>query len=352
MFEILDRYGLKINLAKSKFGQATVDFLGFRVSAGGISPSRERSEALLRLPEPKTFLQMSRFVHTANVLGRFIPHFGRLAAPLHKLKAQTNKPDLETLVLTEEQHNAFHQITNNLANSIELCHPIRGARLVLEVDASSSGYGCALYQVNPETAQFEPLYFYSKAFSGSAKSAVVDIFAKELEGLYQSIKRLRRYIVGHELTVYSDNQNLVNNVLRPRDNSDFFTRRLMLIGEYVDFIYYIASKDNMIADYLSRVGRVNALYYKSKIDYARIFNEQLTDDWCSTLQESPYFHQKSDWHNGVLYRFWAHSDDQSRTRICVPIAAAKWSSMLAIRLSTEAPNPPAMMSRLYSTGRT
>ena len=319
VFELLNTYGLTINVAKSKFALPEVDFLGFHVSASGISPSRERSEALLRLPEPKTFLQMSKFVHTANVLSRFIPHFGRLAAPLHKLKARSNKPENETLVLTKEQHDAFHQILANLANSVELRHPIPNARMVLEVDASDTGYGCVLYQVCPETAEFEPIYSYSQAFSSSAKTATADIFAKELEGLYQSIKRLRRYIVGHQLTVYSDNQNLVHNLLKPRDKSDFLTRRLMLISEYVDSVYYIESKANMVADYLSRFGRVNALYYKSKIDYAKVFNEQLGDQWCASLEESPYFHKKSDWHNGILYRFWVHVDDHNRTRICVPL---------------------------------
>ena len=321
LFSTYSEYGMLINTKKSQLMKSEVNYLGFRVSATGISPTRERSEALSQIPEPKTFKQAAKFVHSMNYIAKFVPNFGMLAAPLFRLKPQSKNPAEETLVLTKQEHDAFHSLIYALSNAIELHHPIPNAKLLLEVDASSAGYGAMLSQIDPATGKFEPIYLYSQPFQG--KMSTAGIFSQELEGLHKSIRHLRRYLVGHEVIVYSDNQNLVHNLHNPREKSNEFIRRLMEISEYVDEVHYIESKQNIVADYLSRTIRLNSIYYRPQIDYDLIFRKQLSDAWCQTLRETEYYRKRTDWYKKTSYTYWAYISDYNSVLICVPLVCRR-----------------------------
>jgi Reverse transcriptase (RNA-dependent DNA polymerase) len=74
--------GLILNRKKCVFAAASLDFLGHRVSAEGISPLESRVAAVKSFPQPKNVRQMQSFLGMINFYRRFIPRAARILKPL------------------------------------------------------------------------------------------------------------------------------------------------------------------------------------------------------------------------------------------------------------------------------
>jgi hypothetical protein len=77
--------GLKLRLKKCFFGPQGMEYLGYTVSAGKISVSTKKVEAVADWQVPKTQKEVLSFVKFFNFYARFIHHFSDLAAPLTDL---------------------------------------------------------------------------------------------------------------------------------------------------------------------------------------------------------------------------------------------------------------------------
>ena len=94
VLEQLRRHGLFANLKKCRFHQDEVRFLGFVVSAQGISMEEERIQAVKTWPEPKSIRDIQVFLGFANFYRCFIQKFSKIAAPLTSmLKTTASSPD-------------------------------------------------------------------------------------------------------------------------------------------------------------------------------------------------------------------------------------------------------------------
>jgi hypothetical protein len=82
---VLQRFkeeGLKLHRKKCFFGLQEMEYLGYIVSAGKISVSTKKVEAVADWPMPKTQKEVCSFVQFCNFYARFIHHFSDLTAPL------------------------------------------------------------------------------------------------------------------------------------------------------------------------------------------------------------------------------------------------------------------------------
>ena len=61
IFDRLQNHGITINLSKCEFGQSTLEYLGYKVSAKGFSPSEEKVKAIIEYPKPETAAELRRF---------------------------------------------------------------------------------------------------------------------------------------------------------------------------------------------------------------------------------------------------------------------------------------------------
>jgi hypothetical protein len=85
---VLQRFkeeGLKLRLKKCFFGLQAMKYHGYTVSAGKISVSTKKVEAVADWPMPKTQKEVHSFVQFCNFYARFIHHFSDLTAPLTDL---------------------------------------------------------------------------------------------------------------------------------------------------------------------------------------------------------------------------------------------------------------------------
>ena len=71
-----------INLEKCVFGARTIDFLGHRVTAEGVSPLPNHVKAVTDFPRPATVKELQGFLGLINFYRWFIPAAAAILKPL------------------------------------------------------------------------------------------------------------------------------------------------------------------------------------------------------------------------------------------------------------------------------
>ena len=107
----------------------------------GIETDPKKIEAIQEDPIPLNVKEVHTFVGLALYYQRFIPHFARIAGPLHTL----TKKDV-AFVWTPECQSAFENLKRVLTTAPVLVFPQFHRPFLLEIDASSTGLGAVLAQ--------------------------------------------------------------------------------------------------------------------------------------------------------------------------------------------------------------
>ena len=81
LFKQLQQYGLILNVHKSKFGQASLDFLGNRISHADTLPLPERVNAITQFSQPITVKGLQKFAGMVKFYRRLIPHAAQIMVP-------------------------------------------------------------------------------------------------------------------------------------------------------------------------------------------------------------------------------------------------------------------------------
>ena len=248
VFERLAEYGLVINVAKCVLGVSTIDFLGHRVDANGITPLPEKVQAIQDYERPKSRRSLRRFLGLVNFFHRFIPHCAELVIPLNDLlmgKAARNAP----ITWSDRAEAAFLAVKSALANSVLLVHPHKDAPIGLTTDASDVAAGAVLQQcVN---GQWEPLGFFSRKFKPAETR--YSAFGRELLAVYLAIKHFRYFLEGRNFTVYTDHRPLTHAMGTSLDrHNPRESRHLDFISAFTSDIRHVPGRNNVAADALSR----------------------------------------------------------------------------------------------------
>ena len=85
LFARLHEAGLVVNLDKCEFVQARVQYLGYRVGHGYVTPPEAKVEAIRRFPAPTCRRDLQRFLGVVGYYCRFVPGYSTLLAPLTDL---------------------------------------------------------------------------------------------------------------------------------------------------------------------------------------------------------------------------------------------------------------------------
>lgn len=89
VLERFRQHKLYVNPSKSSFNQQEVEFLGMRVSAQGILPSKSKVKAIQEWPRPTNVQEVRQFVGLASHYRKFLKNFSSIAAPLTELTKGT-----------------------------------------------------------------------------------------------------------------------------------------------------------------------------------------------------------------------------------------------------------------------
>ena len=138
----LTEAGLKINPKKCKLLCEQVVVLGHVVSREGISTDPEKIRVIKEWPEPVDESQLRAFLGTAGYYRQFVPNYAHIASPLHRACQKGDR-----FRWTAECKEAFRDIKHRLPSVPILAFPQLDVPFILDSDASDSGLGAVLSQV-------------------------------------------------------------------------------------------------------------------------------------------------------------------------------------------------------------
>lgn len=126
--------------------------------------------AISNYPEPKTKCQVRAFLGLGNFYNRFILDFGSKAAPLTKL-IRKDKPDkVQWTALTDK---AYKDLKTDLTSDRMLVPPDITKPFILRCDASGSGVGAVLAQLDSKGVERSISYASRKLLDQEAKMSPV-----------------------------------------------------------------------------------------------------------------------------------------------------------------------------------
>ncbi len=239
ILQLLAKCGLQVS-DKSRFCQASVEFLGFQLDRTGYRPLPSRVDAILRIKPPSNLKQVRGFLGVINFIKNHIPNCAAICEPITRLTRKDKK-----FSWGEEQQLAFNKIKAIVAESIMLTYPNPNRPFDIYPDASSTyPMGALLIQDGKVISTF------SRKFNDAQLKYTVT--GQELLVAAEACKHFGQIIRGCEIRIHTDHQNLTHNDTMHANLREQRTR-IFLDAEFAPTFVHIAGKENTGADGLSRL---------------------------------------------------------------------------------------------------
>ena len=241
----LHEAGLVVNLDKCEFVQARVQYLGYVVGHGCVTPPEAKVEAIRRFPAPTCRRALQRFLGVVGYYRRFVPAYSTLLAPLTALLRKGCKWEWSA-----ECEKAFGGVKEVLCSLPVLRAPDFSRPFALAVDASQEGVGAVLMQPDQDQVN-HPVCYFSKKFTQAQRN--YSVIEQELLAIILALQHFEVYVPSHgpRITVYSDHSPL-QFLNRFKFKNVRLTRWSLLLQEYNLEVHHVKGADNVVADCLSR----------------------------------------------------------------------------------------------------
>lgn len=266
VFDRLREHGLKLKMPKCQFLSKETNYLGFLINEQGIRPLPEKVEAIKAIPTPKCVRDVRALLGAAGFYRRFIADFSKISIPLISLTQKRAK-----FIWTKECEDACKQLKEALGGIPSLAYPDTSKPYFLYCDSSDKAIGsCLTQKVNKGELSDEngerPIHFLSHKLSKSQQKW--PIVVKECFAIYYSLQKLNHYLHNAEFTIYTDQKSLKYLLDSPMQNRQVKNWSLM-ISAYNCEIKHLPGRQNIIADFLSRIKTVDN-HQSSIEDYQEI----------------------------------------------------------------------------------
>lgn len=281
VFEILNKYNIKINVDKCKFLDTEIIYCGFKIDKYGLHKMNEKIKAIENMPRPKNQSEVRAFIGFINYYNRFIQNASTLMKPLYELLQNDKK-----FAWSEECENTFIKMKKEFQS--EKCLIFYNPKLPLIVATDASPYGCGAvlsHQLSDGTEK--PIKFISHAFSKTeAKYSQID---KEAFAIIFAIKKFHQYLYGAKFTLVSDQRALVQIFSKTKPLPVFSAMRMqhyaIFLQAYNYEIKYKRSEDNSNADGLSRLPILENENNEESSDKIDIFANDVLNELPVTAKE-------------------------------------------------------------------
>ncbi|UYV75444.1 hypothetical protein LAZ67_13000295 [Cordylochernes scorpioides] len=242
-FAFCEAEKLQLNFVKCEFFKQSIDFLGYTITAGTITPLTRNTDIIHAIKQPLNRKTLQSFLGAVNVYNKFIPEYARLRAPLNNLL----KKDV-VWNWNEACQKAFIDLKGNLTQ-----HPIlhlykEGLPCQVYCDASTLGIAGILKQVQPDGNVY-PVQYFSRTLRPHEKN--YSISELECLAIVESVEKFRIYLMGRKFTIFSDHHALqwLKTIKNP---SGKLFRWSLRLSSYEYEVRYIKGKLQYEADLLSR----------------------------------------------------------------------------------------------------
>jgi len=242
LFQRLREANLKLKPSKCFILQKQVCFLGFNVSADGVSTDPAKVDAILNWPTPTNLRQSRSFVGLCQYYRRFVPAFSETAAPLHALTKKGARFEWSA-----ECDQAFSQLKTALSTAPVLALPSDNGEYILDCDASNHSIGAVLSQI--QDGEERPLCYASQLYSKHERN--YNVTRKELLAVVTFTKKFRQYLLGRPFKIRTDHAAL-QWLKRTPEPIGQQARWLELLEEYDYTVIHRPGAQHSNADSLSR----------------------------------------------------------------------------------------------------
>ena len=183
----LAKSGLKIIHKKCKLLADKVNVLGHVISQDGISSDPKKVEVVKDWPIPSNTTQLWAFLGTEGYYRHFVPNYAEITSPLYHAIQKGN-----TLTWRAECQETFSAIKRHLLNAPILAFPCLEVPFILDADASDSGLGAILQQV--QDGQEWVIAYAARALSKAERN--YSTTRKELLALVWGCEHFESYLCG------------------------------------------------------------------------------------------------------------------------------------------------------------
>jgi len=301
VFDRLRQASLQINPEKCKFGTDKLRYLGHLITRDGISTDPEKTEAITRIPPPRSVREVRQFLGLLSWYRRFVENFSDRARPLTRL---TSKKTKWQWTATEE--DAFNSLKTALTTAPVLACPDFDKTFFLQTDASEFGLG----------DRERVVAYASRTLNGAERN--YSVTEKECLAVLWGIRKMRAYLEGYHFIVITDHQAL--KWLQKIDNPTGRLARWALELQQYDFeIRYRKGALNHVADTLSRhpIENTTEICATTNEPRGRWYRRTY-----KAVQENPEQFPNYRIYNRTLFRHILHSLNKDDTgeewKICVP----------------------------------
>ncbi|MES9884702.1 MAG: RNase H-like domain-containing protein [Sedimenticola sp.] len=242
---VLQRFrtaSLKLKPSKCALFQTQVSFLGHVVSESGISCDPKKIVTITNWPVPTNISEVKSFLGLVGYYRRFVPDFSTVAYPLTQLTHKAAK-----FAWSDDCQQAFETLKHTLTSSPILAYPIESGDFILDTDASLTGLGAVLSQI--QDGEEKVIAYASRTLSKSQQRYCTTY--RELLAVVTFVKLFRHYLWGRHFIVRSDHSSL--KWLQNFKNTEGMIARWITVLSTYDFnIEFRRGKAHANADTLSR----------------------------------------------------------------------------------------------------
>ena len=208
------------------------------------TPLRLRTEAISKIPTPKTPKQCRSFCSVVNYLSLFCPDLQTLLKPIVEL-TRKGRP----FIWGGAQEKAFREVKLRLTNPPVLHLPKAEGRFILYSDTSIEGTGSLLWQIQEGKPRL--IGYASKTLPDAcSRYSVTEL---EMTGLLVNMDLWKNLLKHREFDAAVDHVAVAQIMKAKTEPATTRIMRLLdRLSAYSFNLYYIKGRDIILSDYLSR----------------------------------------------------------------------------------------------------
>lgn len=232
-----------MNLAKCLFLKRELEYLGYQISASGITLNPRHVKAILNFLRPKNVKQVQSFLGITNYFRRFIKDYS-----LHARSLQSLLKKEAVFHFAEECVESFERLKLELTTSPVLYIYNHAAETGLHTDASSLGFGVILLQ-KQRNGGMAPIAYFSKVTSDTESK--YHNYELEMLAIVRAIERFHMNVQGISFKIVTDCNFLVLAMRKININPRIARWTLALQNYHFEMIHRPEDRIKHV-DYLSR----------------------------------------------------------------------------------------------------
>ena len=252
VFARLRRADLTAHFKKCFFVRPQLPYLGRVVDQEGVDLQPEQLKCVEEFPSPneehkiKTKKKkLRKFLGLCQWFSCFVPQYATLAAPLTELLK-----DKSPWIWEDQEETAFAEVKKAIMMAKKLSHLRYDLPLRLQCDSSEVGFGCVLFQRDPENPELRHVVEYASRKLQPAESRWTAL-EREAGALFWAVKKYEKYLEGKKFFLTTDNRAL--SWMKDTKDSNSKVYRWFLLLSSMDFeLEFCAGERNEGPDGLSR----------------------------------------------------------------------------------------------------